>query len=108
MIKSRNEFVWDRMGAANSFDYIVCGTESSGSALAARLSERGDARIFVLEAGGDETVLGGRWQSVSRCRRLGASAGNQWKHMAPCVVVGELAAKFILADSPEGVGRVER
>jgi hypothetical protein len=100
MIKSSNEFVWDRMGAANSFDYIVCGTGSSGSALA--------ARIFVLEAGGDETVLGGRRQSVSRRRRLGNSAGNQRKHMAPCVVLGELAAKFILAGSPEGVGRAER
>jgi len=28
--------------------------------------------------------------------------------MAPCVVVGELAAKFILADSPGGIGRVGR
>jgi choline dehydrogenase len=54
MIKSSSEFLLDRTGAANSFDYIVCGTGSSGSALAARLSERGSARVLVLEAGGDD------------------------------------------------------
>jgi choline dehydrogenase len=54
MIKSSSEFLSDRTGTANSFDYIVCGTGSSGSALAARLSERGSARILVLEAGGDD------------------------------------------------------
>lgn len=54
MIKSSSEFLLYRTGAANSFDYIVCGTGSSGSALAAKLSERGNARILVLEAGGDD------------------------------------------------------
>jgi choline dehydrogenase len=54
MIKSSSEFLSDRTGPAYSFDYIVCGTGSSGSALAARLSERSNARILVLEAGGDD------------------------------------------------------
>lgn len=34
-----------------SFDYIVVGAGSSGTAIAARLAERGDARVLLLEAG---------------------------------------------------------
>jgi choline dehydrogenase len=37
-------------------DYVVIGAGSAGCAVAARLSEDGDARVVVLEAGGPDTL----------------------------------------------------
>jgi choline dehydrogenase len=54
MINSSIEFLSDGRVVSNKFDYIVCGSGSSGSVVAARLSERGAGRILVLEAGGDD------------------------------------------------------
>ncbi|MER9316163.1 GMC family oxidoreductase N-terminal domain-containing protein [Mesorhizobium sp. M0659] len=38
------------------FDFIICGSGSSGSVVAARLAEDGNARVLLLEAGGDDVA----------------------------------------------------
>ena len=38
----------------SDFDFVVCGAGSSGLIVAARLAEDGDARVLLLEAGGDD------------------------------------------------------
>ena len=45
-------------GLSKQFDYIVCGSGSSGSAVAGRLAANPEVRVLLLEAGGsDETDL---------------------------------------------------
>ncbi|GLQ99342.1 choline dehydrogenase [Dyella mobilis] len=41
-----------------TFDYIVCGSGSSGSVVAARLAESGARSVLVIEAGGSDAVAG--------------------------------------------------
>jgi choline dehydrogenase len=46
----------DRPALATAYDYVVCGGGTSGCVVAARLAERTDASVLLLEAGGDERV----------------------------------------------------
>jgi choline dehydrogenase len=47
---------WLRSNLASHYDFIVCGSGSSGSVVAGRLAENPDTKVLLLEAGGTDEL----------------------------------------------------
>lgn len=54
--KTGAKTVRGRRGSGEAFDFIVCGSGSSGSVVAARLAENAEVRVLLIEAGGDDNI----------------------------------------------------
>src|ERR1700704_439981 len=68
-----------REGLRSQYDFIVCGSGSSGSVVARRLAENPDVSVLLLEAGGSDEV-----PSVTEAARWFENLGSErdWNFVA--------------------------
>ena len=68
-----------RSGLKSQYDFVVCGSGSSGSVVASRLAENPDVSVLLLEAGGDDDV-----SSVTEAARWFENLGTErdWNFVA--------------------------